>query len=154
MEITIVILLLIVGIVFFLLELFLIPGISLAGIAGTIFLGSSVYYAYTHISSMAGNITLLGGLVLLAIVIWVFIKSHSLDKMALNSEIKGKNDPLEGVNIQIGDKAITASRLAPMGKVRINGHTIEAKSNGNFIDENTTVRIIEIMKTNVLVEQE
>ena len=151
MEIIIVVILLLVGIVFFLIELFLIPGISLAGIAGTLFLGGAVYLAYSEIGSSAGHITLLGGLVLLGIAIWIFFRSKTLEKMSLKTEIDGKNDPLENIVINIGDFGITSSRLAPMGKVKVNGHIVEAKTNDDFIDEKVEVVVLEVMKTNILV---
>jgi hypothetical protein len=34
--------------------------------------------------------------------------------MSLKAEIDGKNDPLSGISLKIGDKGNAASRLAPM----------------------------------------
>lgn len=153
MEITIVLLLLLMGIIFFLLELFLIPGISVAGIAGTVFMGGAVYYAYTAGGNTAGHLTLAGGVILLAIAVWIFIRSKALEKMSLKAEIDGKNDPLSGISLKIGDKGIAASRLAPMGRIKINGHLVEAKTNDDFIDEGVEVTVVEVRNTNVVVER-
>lgn len=153
MEITIVLVLLLVGVIFFLLELFLIPGISVAGIAGALFMGGSVYYAYTHVSDTAGHLTLAGGIILLAVAVWIFIRSKALEKMSLKAEIDSKNDPLNGIEIKIGDVGVTSSRLAPMGRVKINGHVMEAKTNDDFVDEGVQVRVLAILNTNVLVER-
>jgi len=153
MDITIVVILLLLGIVFFLLELFLIPGISLAGIAGTVFMGSAIYYAYSQIGSQVGHLTLVSSVILLAITIWVFVRSKALEKMSLKAEIKGKNDPLENMVINSGDLGITQSRLAPMGKVKVNGHIVEAKTNDDFINPGVQVRVIEVFNTNILVER-
>ncbi|MBN2767228.1 MAG: NfeD family protein [Paludibacteraceae bacterium] len=153
MEITIVLLLLLMGVIFFLLELFLIPGVSVAGIAGTIFMGGAVYYAYTAIDNTAGHLTLAGGLILLAIAVYIFIRSKALDKMSLKTEIEGKNDPLNGIIINIGDRGICASRLAPMGRIKINGHLVEAKTYDDFIDEGESVTVVEVLNTNVVVER-
>ena len=153
MEITIVLLLLLMGVIFFLLELFLIPGISVAGIAGTVFMGGAVYYAYTAVGTTAGHLTLTGGIILLAIAVWIFIRSKALEKMSLKAEIDGKNDPLSGISLKIGDKGIAASRLAPMGRIKINGHLVEAKTNDDFIDEGVEVTVVEVRNTNVVVER-
>jgi membrane-bound ClpP family serine protease len=153
MEITIVLVLLLVGILFLLLELFLIPGLSLAGIAGVLSMGAAVYYAYSQIGSTAGHLTLFGGLVLSAIAVWIFIKSKTLEKMSLKTEIDGKNDPLANVKVTKGDTGIALSRLAPMGKVKVNGYVMEAKTNDDFVDEGSEIRIIEVLNTNVLVER-
>lgn len=151
MEVSIVVVLLIMGILFFLLELFLIPGISVAGIAGTVFMGGAIYYAYTHISPTAGHFTVVASLVLLATAVWVFIRSKALEKLSLKTEITGKNDPMANVEIHIGDIGISSSRLAPMGKVKINGFVVEAKTNDDFIDEGVEVKVLDIMNTNILV---
>lgn len=153
MEIAIVVTLLILGIIFFIVELFLIPGISLAGIAGTLFMGGAVYYAYAKISPVAGHITLLGSILLLVIAIVIFIRAKVLEKMSLKADISWKNDPLEKMSIQIGDIGIATSRLAPMGKVKINENIVEAKSNGDFIDQGTKIKVTQVFKTNVLVER-
>jgi len=153
MEITIVLVLLLAGIAFLLLELFLIPGLSLAGIASVLLTGSAIYYAYTNIGSTAGHFTLMGGLLLSGIAVWVFLKSKALEKMSLKTEIDGKNDPLANVKIAVGDTGKAISRLAPMGKVKVNGYTMEAKTNDDFVDEGSPIRIVEILKTNVLVER-
>ena len=153
MEITIVLLLLLMGVIFFLLELFLIPGISVAGIAGTVFMGGAVYYAYTAVGSTAGHLTLAGGVLLLAIAVWIFIRSKALERMSLKAEIDSKNNPLSGISLKIGDKGIAASRLAPMGRIKINGHLVEAKTNDDFIDEGVEVTVVEVRNTNVVVER-
>lgn len=153
MEISIVVILLLVGIAFILLELFIIPGFSLAGITGIVSMISAVVYAYSSVGSAAGHITLLGGLILAGISIWIFLKSKTLEKMALNTEIDSKVDPLEDSLVQVGDTGKTISRLAPMGKIRVNGHDIEAKTNDDFIDENTEIKVVKVMNTNVLVER-
>ena len=98
MEIAIVIILLVLGIVFLLLEIFLFPGISVAGIAGALFTGASVWYAYTHIGATAGHITLGGGTVLLGIAIWLFIKSKALERMSLKTNVTGKVESIDEIN--------------------------------------------------------
>ena len=153
MEVTIVVVLLFIGIIFILLELFLIPGISLAGIAGTICIGASIFYAYTQIGSNAGNLTLLGSVVMMSITIWIFIRSKALERMSLKAKITGKNDPLEKMVIHVGDKGITSSRLAPMGKVKVNGYMVEAKTNDEFIDQGVEVIVLQVFNTNILVER-
>lgn len=153
MEVIVVVVLLVLGIIFFLLELFLIPGISLAGIAGTAFLIGSIVFAYVKISAMAGHFTLLGSIVLLGIAIWIFLKSKALDKMSLKAGIDSKVDPLKDVEIKIGDSGKTLSRLAPMGKVIVNGSVIEAKTNDEFLDPDVEIIVSQIYNTNILVER-
>ncbi len=151
MDIIIVIALIVLAIAFLLIEFFLIPGFSIAGGTGLVLMGVSVWYAYSHIGSLAGNITLFGSIILTGFSVWVFIKSRALDKMSLKTNITGTVDKIDEEIIKTGDRGVTLSRLAPMGKVRVNGTIIEAKTNDEFIDQNESIVVLEVFKTNVLV---
>jgi membrane-bound ClpP family serine protease len=39
-----------------------------------------------------------------------------------------------------------------MGKVRVNGITIEAKTTGDFIDENTEIEVVKVLFNQVVVK--
>lgn len=153
MDIVIVIVLLVLAVIFLLVEMFLIPGFSIAGATGIILIGITVWYAYAHLGTVGGNVTLAGSLVLTGLAVWIFIKSRALEKMALNTNVTGTVDKIDEEIIKIGDKGVTISRLAPMGKIRVNGIVIEAKTSDEFIDQDMEVVVLEVYKTNVLVEK-
>jgi membrane-bound ClpP family serine protease len=153
MEIGIVFLLLVIGVLLLLVEFFLIPGISIAGIGGVLFLGGGVVYAYTAIGPVAGHLTVFGALVIISFAVWIFLKAKTLEKMSLKTEIESKNDPLAGMDVKEGDEGIAISRLAPMGKVRISGNVMEAKSQNGFIDEGSEIVVKQVLSTNVLVDR-
>jgi membrane-bound ClpP family serine protease len=153
MDIAVVVTLLLVGVILMLIEIFLIPGLSVAGIGSLIFLGGAVFYAYSFLGSAAGHLTFISAIVLLVIAIWIFLRSKALEKMSLKAEIDGKNDPLADVEVKEGDEGVSVSRLAPMGKIKVNGHVMEAKSMDEFVDENTPVVVIKVLQTNVIVER-
>jgi membrane-bound ClpP family serine protease len=90
---------------------------------------------------------------MMTVAIVIFVRSKALEKMSLKTEIDGKNDPLQGIELKVGDKGTTISRLAPMGKIRVNGHIVEAKAMDDFIDQEENVIIIKVQSTNVLVER-
>jgi membrane-bound ClpP family serine protease len=153
MDFAIVAILLIFGVALMLVEIFLLPGLSIAGIGGVLFLFGGIYYAYAFISPEAGHFTLVASLVLMAVAVWIFLRSRALEKMSLKTNIEGKNDPMQGMSINEGDQGHTVSRLAPMGKVRINGQVVEAKAIDDFIDQDTMVKVIKVQSTNILVER-
>ena len=96
MGISVVLILLAIGVVFFLIELFFIPGLSIAGIAGFLAVAGAVFYAYAFIGATAGHLTLVGSLALIGISVWLFLRSNMLDKMSLKTDIDGKMEPLKG----------------------------------------------------------
>lgn len=90
MNILILILLSIAGILLLVLELFLIPGIGIAGIAGGGCLIGAVVYAYMCISATAGHITFFVVLAAAAIAVYAFYKSRAIEKMGLDTKIDDK----------------------------------------------------------------
>ena len=150
MEILIIGLFLLFGIILLLVEIFFLPGISIAGIAGVAFMIGGIVYAFT-VDTAYGFYTIIISVVALSLAIWYFMKSKTLDKMSLHTNIDAKVETVDESIIKIGDKGITVSRLAPVGKVKINGETVEAKSLFDFIDEDTEVEVVAVNATNVEV---
>ena len=70
----------------------------------------------------------------------------------LNSEIDGHVEQVDETRIHIGDEGITIGRLAPTGRVRINNLSMEAKSAVGFVDPQVKIKVIEIFRTQVIVE--
>ena len=153
-DIIIVSLVILLGIVFLLAEIFLLPGLTVSGIAGFIFLVGGIAYAYMYMGTRAGNFTLVISTFLLLGSFLYFIKSKSLRRIALTTNIDAKVDTSDLLKIKKGDIGITQSRLNPIGKVFINGLTVEAKSiDGEMIDEDTEVEVIKVDWSNILVSK-
>ena len=89
MNIFLVVLLVLAGVALLLMEMFLLPGFGIAGIGGFGCLTGAVVLAWIQLGRMAGYITLAACLVLSGLAIWGFLRSHALDKMALDSQIDG-----------------------------------------------------------------
>jgi membrane-bound ClpP family serine protease len=79
------------------------------------------------------------------------VKSKALDRIALKTNIDSTVAAKELPDISEGDKGITVSRLNPVGKVRVNNITMEAKTLGGFVDENTTVTVLKVLPTQLIV---
>ena len=148
-EMLIIAFLMVVAIVLILLEIFMLPGITVAGVGG--FLAGGLFYAYS-VSTPIGNVTLaVSSLVFAASFIWL-LRSKSFNRVALKTDIDSKLVSSRDLGIVPGDEGLTLSRLAPIGKARINGITVEAKSMDELIDENTPVEVIRVDGYNVIVK--
>lgn len=152
MTILAIVLLILLGLLLLLIEFAVIPGITIAGIGGAVLLISSVYIAFTGIGKIAGFVTLAVVLIASPILIYYFFNSQSGKKMILNSEIGGKIENFNPENLKVGDTGKTIGRLAPMGKIKVNGEMVEAQSTGAFIDHQTDIRIIKIKSNQIIVE--
>ena len=147
-----IIVLILLGLLLLLLEFAVVPGVTIAGIGGFLMLAGSVYLAFVQYGTVAGIITLAIVLTASPALIVYFFKSKSGKKMILETNIDSKVETYETDNIHSGDVGMTIGRLAPMGKVRVNGVSVEAQSTGSFIDQNRQVRVIKVYPGKIIVE--
>lgn len=152
MDILAIVLLIFLGIVLLLIEFTVIPGVTIAGIGGFLMLAASVYIAFVDLGNFAGFITLAVVLIISPIMIYYFFKSRAGKKMILDSEIDGVIENFNPDKLKVGDIGKTIGRLAPMGKIKVNGEVVEAQSNGSFIDHQTDIRILKIHQNKIIVE--
>ncbi|MGZ2371923.1 NfeD family protein [Ancylomarina sp. YFZ004] len=152
MTIFIITLLLVIGVALILLEFFVLPGITVAGIAGILMMIGGIYLSYQHYGNVIGHLTVLGSVILSLLALWLALKSGTWNKIMLKTEIDSKVEKLEDDLVAIGDEGICLSRLAPMGQVRIKNHIIEAKSTGVYIDEKTPIEVIKIVDKVIVVK--
>lgn len=153
MEVLIIMALILAGLLLFIVEVFLIPGISIAGIASAICLLYANYYAFDALGLTAGFITLaISVLGCIAITMW-FMHSKTVDKLSLKKTLDYKINPLKGLDIHPGDEGIAVTRLALVGNAEINGHIIEVRSADGLIDEKTPVYVDRIVENNVIVRR-
>lgn len=153
MELIVILLLIVGGILLLLIEMFLIPGTSIAAFisAGCFLYG--IYYAFTHIGMAAGLITLVISIIAaVGAIVW-FMRSKTLDKVALKKDIEGKVDRDAEKRVRVGDRGMSITRLALFGQAEINGDLVEVKSCDGFLNPQTPIVVSRIADGNILVER-
>lgn len=151
MELTILIVLMIVGVLLLVVELFLLPGTSIAGLASIACIGSAIYYAYLNFGTTIGTIILILSIALFCFSTYYFLRHKTLNRVALHQQIKSQV-PDQSAMIAIGDVGKTVTRLAEIGKAEFNNQVIEVRSIEGFINQDTPVKVKRITGTQVLVE--
>lgn len=153
MDIFIIATLIIGAVLLFLVELFVIPGISIAGfLAGGCIIFAN-YYAFAYMGTMAGITTLvISAVACLGSLVW-FMRSKTLDKIALKKNITSKVDRSAEEKVKVGDVGTTTTRLALIGYAEINGEIVEVKSSDGFINEKTPIMVERIADGVLLVEK-
>jgi membrane-bound ClpP family serine protease len=143
---------LIIAVIVFLLEIFVFPGLTLAGVGSVIFAIGGIVYAYYSERVLVGHITLISFLVIFTgLFYWVF-KSKSLQQMSLKTNVDSTLVSPRSIGLHEGDEGVTLSRLAPIGQVLFGQTITEAKALENFIDEQTKVVIIAVEGYHVIVK--
>ena len=156
MSITLIIILIILGIILFLIEFLLIPGVTVAGIGGAILMIGGVILGYHYHGMQVGNFILLGTVVLSVFTLYLVLKSRTWQKIMLDSKIDDKVNQLDRgeFKVKAGDTGIAITRLNPMGKVLIQGEYFEAKSLNKLIDQKTPIIVTKISGNKIIVKSQ
>ncbi len=154
MSITFIIILILLGILLFIIEFLLVPGITVAGIGGAILIIGGVIMAYHLHGLTVGNFTLLGTALISFLTVFLVLKSGTWEKIMLKKDISGKVNVVDqtGVKVKIGDVGKTVTRLNPIGKVVINGNYFEAQSLNKYIDQKTDIEVIKVLSNKLVVK--
>lgn len=153
MDIVIIAILIIAAVILFLVELFVIPGISIAGLLAGCCIIFANYYAFAHLGTTGGIITLIVSAIACIGSLTLFMRSKTLDKFALKKDITSKVDRSAEAKVKIGDVGVTTTRLALIGYAEINGDIVEVKSTGGFMNEKTPIIVERITDGIILVEK-
>ncbi len=145
-------LLILAGIVLFLLEFLVVPGVTIAGIAGLLFMGGAVYLAFDNFDTTTGLLVLGAVLVIIIISLIFALRAKTWKKIALNTDIDSKVSEVYDLNVKVGDQGFALTRLNPMGSVMVNEQKIEGHSLGGLIDERTPIEVVKVMHTYVNVK--
>jgi membrane-bound ClpP family serine protease len=152
MDVIIVIVLCFIGIILILVEIFLIPGLTVTALAGAAFSIAGIYYAFRSLGVLGGSITLVSTLAIIGIAFVYLVKSKALDTISLKTDINSTVASQDALEIAVGDEGVSISRLNPIGKVRINNITMEAKTLSEFVDENTEIVVLKVSPTQLIVK--
>ncbi|MDR3194073.1 MAG: hypothetical protein LBT76_02110 [Tannerella sp.] len=151
LDIIIILLCMAVAVFLLLLEIFLLPGITVAGVGGALFAAAGIFFAYS-LSPAAGHVTLASSAVIFGGLFFRLLRANSFRRVALHTNVEATLTSTHDLGLRAGDRGVTLSRLAPIGKARFGLITVEAKAQETFIDEQMPVSIVQINGHNVTVQ--
>lgn len=148
-----IILLAILGLLFLFAELLLLPGVSIGAILALVCYGSSIYFAFTELGTVAGVVVLITILLVSLAAVILSLRAKTWQRLSLNQQITSSSMPTPADELTIGARGRSISRLAPMGKVEIAGRIYEAKSTDSYIDPKREIEVVGFENFNVIVKQ-
>jgi membrane-bound ClpP family serine protease len=151
MSLSVVLAVIVLGVILILLELLVIPGITVAGIAGSILAFGGVVAAFYYHGTMVGLFCLTLSIVVIAIAWWILLKTGSSGWMSLSKTVEGRSSESMKERFSVGDVGTTISRLNPIGKAEISGNLVEVASFNGFIDEGVEIKVIEVKANSIIV---
>jgi len=144
--------LIVLGLFLLVVEFFMIPGVTVAGIGGFLIIIYAIYSAYADHGTTAGHLTLVFTAIASVATLVFSLRARTWKRVSLDTSIDSKAvDGFED-DIHEGDEGVTISRLAPMGKASINGKTVEVTALGELINPNTTIVVVRVESNKIIVK--
>jgi len=165
------ILLILGGLVCLGLELFVLPGFGVFGIAGLIMLGTGLIlagqtfviptndYQWQRTTQGVGQLGLMTLSLMGAAVLFrkqlaklPMIRWFSLQPPAEDRELISLEQTKDDLRTFIGWNGLTVSRCNPSGKATIGERVFSVTSSGDWIDEETAIEVVEVQGTTLVVK--
>ncbi len=140
------------GLVLVIVEIIFVPGTTLVGLAGFVFMVVGVWFAFSNFGREAGWTTLAGTTVASGLLLYLSFKSNVWGKFALKSAIESKVNEGALRHFEIGQEGVATSALRPIGKAEVSNQTVEVKTLGGYLEPGTRVRIVKVLPNQIIVE--
>lgn len=144
--------LIVVGIIFLLLEILVVPGATVVGLFGVGLVIAGIVVSFNHYGVETGVITLVGALVISLVAIGVALRSNTWKKAMHSSVLEGRVNVVEADKVVKGDEGLSITRLNPMGKALIKDEYYEVRSKDNLIPENTPIVVVKVEGNKIIVK--
>lgn len=154
MSLGVIVFFILLGILLFIVEFMLIPGITIAGIGGAIFVIGGIILSFVDHGTATGFAVLIGTSVVLAIVVTLMLRAGTWKKLMLSTSIDSTVDMVHkgAGKVSPGDTGEAVTRLNPMGRVSVNGEFYEAKALDILIDQRTKIEVVEVENNKLIVK--
>ncbi len=142
----------VIGLIFLLLEMLVVPGTTVVGFVGLAMMAFGVYSVYSEFGPAAGTYALAGTLIFTIGGITIALKSNTWKKAMLGTEVGGKVNTVEIDKVKPGDEGMAITRLNPMGKALINDEYYEVTSKDNLLNQNTPIVVTKVEGNKIIVK--
>ncbi|MFQ5862858.1 MAG: nodulation protein NfeD [Candidatus Brocadiales bacterium] len=157
------------GIMLIAVEVLLLPGFGLFGIAGIIFMLAGLVLAFQdflvpqtpyHYEELRINLlqilsSMVGSLVIMAILVRYLPGMPLFGRLVLRASEEAtlgfETVPVTSKEALIGKRGYTLSTLRPSGRAEFGGEVLDVVSQGEFIEPNQMVEVVEVRGNRVIV---
>ncbi len=165
------IILFLAGLVFIILEIFVIPGFGLTGILGIIFTVSGLSLALIRSTGpgffdvdltalvkafslvIIASTLALGVSIYLTKIIFSSKRFSYLGLQKIQEKEKGYSSASDSYSKMLGHHGISVTKLRPAGKVQIDDQVFDAVALRNFINKNEAVEVVDYRQSQLIVKQ-
>jgi membrane-bound ClpP family serine protease len=147
-----IIFLVLLGILLLLGELLIFTGTAISGILSVVSFAGASYVAWLTYGVTGMIVTLFVIIITAAVAALLCMRSRTWERLRLSNQIDSVSQEQPGAQVNKGAKGRTITRLAPMGKVEIEGREYEARCQ-EFLDPEQEVEVVGFENFTVLVKK-
>ena len=140
------------GLILVVAEIIFVPGTTLVGVIGFCFLIVGVGLSFKYFGSEIGWIMLGSTSVACGGLLYFSFTTDVWKRFSLKTSNKSKVNEGELDQLQVGMEGQTISALRPIGKAELNNQTVEVKTNGEYLDSGSRIKIVKIVSNQIIVE--
>jgi len=148
------ILLIIIGFLLILMEIFIIPGINIFGVIGFVLIAVGIIFAYQDLPVLYAHGILIGSIVFSVLFVRILAKSGAWKRLVLETEQK-REQGFESQDASerelLSKEGVALSILRPAGVALVEGKKYDVVSEGGFIDKNTRIKIVQVEGNRIVV---
>ncbi|MEY4930720.1 MAG: hypothetical protein RI909_1444 [Bacteroidota bacterium] len=133
-------------------EIIFVPGTTLVGIVGFVFLLLGIGFSFNYFGSETGWITVGVSSVASGLILYYSFKANVWSRFSLKSSIDSKVNEGELDSLTVGLEGQAVSALRPIGKAEIENKMYEVKTLGEYLDSGSKIRVIKIVSNQIIVE--
>ena len=154
------------GILLLLLEIFVIPGFGITGISGIILILAGIFLSLVKHPLSAPKTQLVGAFYTLSFAIiitfvglilsWKFLPHTKLWKRIILSSTEAKKEGFQSATSQksyLGKIGRSLTPLRPTGRAVIEQKTLDVITEGEFIDNDKTIKVIKVEGNKIIVKE-
>jgi membrane-bound ClpP family serine protease len=144
--------LIIFGLALIVVEIIFVPGTTLVGVLGFVFLLIGVSLSFNYFGTETGWITVGCTGVASGVLLYYSFSSNVWGKFSLKTSNNSRVNEGELDQLRVGDEGKTTSVLRPVGKAELNDKMFEVKTVGEYLEAGRRIRIIKIVSNQIIVE--
>ena len=147
--------LLVLGFVMILLEIFVIPGFNIFGLAGFATVCLGIYFAYAKLGTQAAVIVGLAGLAGTVALVWLLVRNRAWQRLVL----AGQTDRASGyrsapVDLEslVSQTGVALTPLRPTGRAQFDEQIVDVVTEGGFIESGDRVEVLSVHGNRIVVQ--
>jgi membrane-bound ClpP family serine protease len=140
------------GLFLIIAEIIFVPGTTIVGIIGFLFLLMGIGFSFSYFGAETGWITVGATAVASGLILYLAFKANVWKSFSLKSAITSKVNEGELEKLLVGTEGITISALRPVGKAELENKQYEVKTMGEYLDSGKRIRVVKIFMNQIIVE--